>query len=362
MRQPELARTMRTLADDGPDAYYRGPIGAAIAERLQRAGGFMTADDVAAHAGAWVEPLRATVRGAEILEMPPPTQGVTALEALRIADGLDLGADGPDREHLLIEAMKLALADRDAYVGDPDAMTIAPESLLADDWIAARRGRDRSGARPPGRTRASTPQGGTIYMCTADRDGMLGEPHPVELLRRGLRAARRRVGDQPPQPGVRRSSSTTAIPNGIGAEQDAAAHVDPGAGVARRPALARVRERRAATARRRRTSSCSCACSSTATIRRRAITAPRFTIDPETRSRRDGGPLRSRMDRRPAPAAGTTSTSCPGYRHGPGIAHAIECREPGLPLPVPIRGPRAEPASSLVGGDPQARSLLNQAP
>ncbi len=55
--------------------------------------------------------------------MPPPTQGVTALEALRIVDGLDLGADGPDRQHLLIEAMKLAFADRDAYLGDPDAMT-----------------------------------------------------------------------------------------------------------------------------------------------------------------------------------------------------------------------------------------------
>ena len=57
----------------------------------------MTADDLAAHAGAWVEPLRATFADLESLEMPPPTQGVTALEALRIVDGLDLGADGPDR-------------------------------------------------------------------------------------------------------------------------------------------------------------------------------------------------------------------------------------------------------------------------
>ena len=72
----------------------------------------MTAADVAAHAGAWVEPLRAPFRDVEILEMPPPTQGLTALEALRIVDGLDLGVDGPDRQHLLIEAVKLALADR----------------------------------------------------------------------------------------------------------------------------------------------------------------------------------------------------------------------------------------------------------
>ncbi len=137
IRQPELARTIRTLADDGPDAFYRGPIGAAIAQRLQRAGGCMTEADLAAHRGAWVDPLRASFRDVEILEMPPPTQGITALEALRIADGLALGRDGPDRQHLLIEAVKLALSDRREYLGDPDAMTIDPERLLRDDWIGS---------------------------------------------------------------------------------------------------------------------------------------------------------------------------------------------------------------------------------
>src|SRR5438552_11048390 len=139
VRQAALARTLRTLADDGPSAYYRGPIGEAIAQRLQAAGGFMTAGDLAEHRGKWVEPLRATVRGTEILEMPPPTQGITALEALRIVDGLDLGRDGPDREHLLIEAMQLAFADRDAYLGDPDALRVTCDSILADEGVAARR-------------------------------------------------------------------------------------------------------------------------------------------------------------------------------------------------------------------------------
>src|SRR2546423_1533869 len=113
--------------------------GAAIAARIQEAGGFMTDADLAAHEGAWVEPLRAEVRGTEILEMPPPTQGMTALEALRIVDGFALDGDGPDREHLLIEAVKSALADRQAYLGDPDAMRVRPETILADDWIAHRR-------------------------------------------------------------------------------------------------------------------------------------------------------------------------------------------------------------------------------
>src|SRR5262249_34906174 len=66
IRQPELGRLIRTLAADGPDAYYRGPIADAIAARIQEAGGFMTAADIAAHAGAWVEPLRARFRDVEV--------------------------------------------------------------------------------------------------------------------------------------------------------------------------------------------------------------------------------------------------------------------------------------------------------
>ncbi len=183
IRQPELARTIRALAAEGPDVYYRGPIGAAIAARIQDEGGFMTEGDIAAHHGAWVEPLIAHVRGTEILEMPPPTQGITALEALRIVDGFDLGADGPDREHLLIEAVKSALADRGQYLGDPDTMRVAPEALLGDDWIADRRAGIESGKAQQFEPRPA-PDGGTIYMCTADRDGMM-----VSLIQSNFTAA-----------------------------------------------------------------------------------------------------------------------------------------------------------------------------
>jgi gamma-glutamyltranspeptidase/glutathione hydrolase len=170
--QPGLARTIATLRDDGPDAYYDGPIGAAIAETLQRHGGFMTAADVAAHTSAWVEPLHAPFGDVEVYELPPPTQGVTALEALRILDGYDLPPDGTDRHHLMLEAVKLALADRDAYVTDPDAMSIDPSSLLTDEWIDKRRGaidptRAAALRRQPG------PDGGTAYLCASDADGLL---------------------------------------------------------------------------------------------------------------------------------------------------------------------------------------------
>lgn len=170
--QPGLAKTIATLRDDGPDAYYCGPIGAAIADTIQRHGGLMTAADIAAHASAWVEPLHAPFGAVDVYELPPPTQGVSALEALRILDGFDLPPDGADRQHLMIEAVKLALADRDAYVTDPDAMTIDPSALIADEWIEKRRGAidPKHAVRLP---RQPGPDGGTAYMCASDRDGLL---------------------------------------------------------------------------------------------------------------------------------------------------------------------------------------------
>jgi gamma-glutamyltranspeptidase/glutathione hydrolase len=325
LRQPELARTIRTLAADGPDAYYRGPIGAAIAERIQHAGGCMTAADVAAHTGAWVDPLRANFRDAEILEMPPPTQGLTALEALRIADGLDLGTDGPDRQHLLIESIKLALADRRRYLGDPDAMTIPPERLLRDDWVAARRTEI-----DPRRARAATahvePDGGTIYMCAADRDGMM-----VSLIQSNFSGAGSglRVGEWGLNLHNRGSAFVLddAHPNGIGPNKMPLHTLIPalsmrdgtpwlvfgsegGHGQAQTHTQLMVRML------------------VDGDDPQRAISAPRFTIDP--------GTGRIAMEDLFDPAwiadlrgRGHDIDVVRGYRHGPGIAHAIEATGPG---------------------------------
>ena len=335
IRQPELARTIRRLADDGPDAYYRGPIGAAIAERLQRAGGAMTTADVAAHAGAWVEPLRAPVRGVEILEMPPPTQGVTALEALRIVDGLDLGADGPDRQHLLIEAVKLALADRRAYLGDPDAMPVAPERLLTDSWIASRRA-----AIDPDRASVATahaePDGGTIYMCAADRDGML-----VSLIQSNFSGAGSglRVGEW----GINLHNRGSAFvlddahPNGIGPGKMPLHTLIPAMSMRDgRPWLVFGSEGGHGQAQ-----------THTQLIVRmlvdrddpqRAISAPRFTIDPTTgriamEDHFDAAWIDDLRRR------GHEIDVVRGYRHGPGIAHAIQCTAPGY---LAASDPRAE--------------------
>jgi gamma-glutamyltranspeptidase/glutathione hydrolase len=325
LRQPELARTLRTLAEEGPDVYYRGRIGAAIAERLQRAGGFMATDDLAAHGGAWVEPLRATVRGTQVLELPPPTQGVAALEALRIAHGLDLGADGPDREHLLIEAMKLALADRDVHVGDPDAMTTPPETLLADDFVAERRARI-----DPARARQLaprlTPQGGTIYMNTADRDGLL-----VSLIQSNFFGAG--CGLRVDEWGINlhnRGSGFNLVdghPNAFGPKKMPLHTLIPGLALRDgRPWLVFGSEGGHGQAQ-----------THLQVLTRMlvdgadpqaAITAPRFTIDPESgrvaiEDRFDPGWI-DELRRR-----GHEIDVVPAHRHGPGIAHAIECLDPG---------------------------------
>lgn len=173
LRQPDLARTVATLAAAGPDAYYRGEIAEAIAGFVEEQGGLLRADDLAAHEGEWVAPLRAGFRDLEVLELPPPTQGITALEALRIADHLGSLPDDPlERQHLLIEVMKAALADRDAHVTDPEHMRLEPEALIADAWTAGRAaGLDRGRAGSPAGGREIP--GGTAYLCAADGDGML---------------------------------------------------------------------------------------------------------------------------------------------------------------------------------------------
>lgn len=170
--QEDLARTIETLASDGPDAYYRGPVAAEIAATLQRHGALMTTDDLAAHHGDWVDPISTTYRDRTIYGFPPNSQGLAALEALNIVEEMDLGApESAHRHHVLIEAMKCALADRDAYVTDPEHMTVDAASLASKQWAAERRAGISDRASSPVSGRAAV--GGTIYLCAADANGML---------------------------------------------------------------------------------------------------------------------------------------------------------------------------------------------
>jgi gamma-glutamyltranspeptidase/glutathione hydrolase len=320
VRQPELARLIRLLADDGPGAYYRGPVGEAIAARVQEAGGFMAADDVAGHKGAWVEPLRAPFRDVEVLEMPPPTQGVTALETMRIVDWFDLSAEGPARTHLLIEAMKSAFVDRQAYLGDPAHMPVAADTMLSEAWIARRRAEidlDRARSYAP----LPAADGGTIYMCTADRDGLL-----VSLIQSNFASAG--SGIRVHEWGINLHNRGSAFnlddghPNSIGPGRMPLHTLIPAMAMRDgRPWLVFGTEGGHGQAQTH----------LQLLVRtvvdgndpQRAISAPRFTIDPDSWriAIEDHMDAASIDDLR---ARGHDIEVVQGYRHGPGIAHAIE--------------------------------------
>ncbi|MBW3618619.1 MAG: gamma-glutamyltransferase family protein [Actinobacteria bacterium] len=172
--QEDHARALELVAADGPGAVYGGPIGERIVEVLQAGGSTMTLDDLRGHEVRTDEPLRGAFRDLEVLELAPPTQGVTALEALAVADALGPLSFGEVGRvtHLHVEAARAAMADRDRYVTDPAAMTVDPTALFAPS-----RARAIADAIDPERAApwpAVTPHpGGTAHVCAADRDGLL---------------------------------------------------------------------------------------------------------------------------------------------------------------------------------------------
>jgi len=173
LQLPALARTLRLIAEHGRDVFYQGEIARAIAAFLEREGGFVTYDDLAMHHGRWVEPLSIDYHGYTIYELPPPTQGVAALQALRLMAGLPLGTDPLDAltVHVQVEAKKLAFADRAAHLADPAFMRVDPRALLDDAYLDARRA-----LIDPRRARAvasSAASGDTIYLCAADGEGTI---------------------------------------------------------------------------------------------------------------------------------------------------------------------------------------------
>src|SRR2546425_9468387 len=141
-RQPNLARTLQLLAAEGKDAFYRGDIARRIVQFSQATGGFLTLEDLASHTTEWVEPLRTDYRGYSVLELPPNGQGITALMALNVLEGFNVGAleyGSAAYYHLLIEATKQAFADRNRYIADPTYATIPVAGLLSKAYSAARR-------------------------------------------------------------------------------------------------------------------------------------------------------------------------------------------------------------------------------
>jgi gamma-glutamyltranspeptidase / glutathione hydrolase len=141
-RNPGLARTLEAIARGGKSAYYEGEIAEAIVSVIKEAGGCMSAEDLASHTSTWEEPISVTYRGYRVFECPPNGQGITALIALNILEGLDLASSPSlsiERLHLMIEAMRLAFADASWYVADPAFANIPIQELLSKKYAETRR-------------------------------------------------------------------------------------------------------------------------------------------------------------------------------------------------------------------------------
>jgi gamma-glutamyltranspeptidase/glutathione hydrolase len=143
--QKDLARTLRRIAREGPRVFYRGALGQAIAAEVARRGGVLTAQDLEGYAPRLRDPLRGTYHGREVISFPPPSSGgVALLEMLNILEGYDLGALGAgssESVHRIAEAMKLAFADRAAYLGDTDFVDVPVARLVSKAYAAQQRAR-----------------------------------------------------------------------------------------------------------------------------------------------------------------------------------------------------------------------------
>jgi len=180
VRNPALAATLASLAADGLEAFDRGDLGARRARALAAAGCAIDADDLAGHASTWTEPIGVDYRGVTVTTHPPNSSGIVALEILAILARFEppgpeaFGPDGvtdPAWIHLVIEASKLAMADRDANLTDPQARDI-PVARLTDPAYAAELAARIDPGRAAGPVRSTNPPGGgTVYLATVDRDG-----------------------------------------------------------------------------------------------------------------------------------------------------------------------------------------------
>ena len=174
-RNPRLARTYRAIAADGRDVFYQGSIAEQIVAFSQANGGYFSLQDFADHQGEWVEPVSTNYRGYEVWELPPNGQGIAALEMLNILEAYDvakMGSHSADYLHLLVEAKKLAFADRAVFYADPAFADLPVAGLISKEYANQQRKRI-----DPNRAAVDVPAGNpilesgdTIYLSVVDKD------------------------------------------------------------------------------------------------------------------------------------------------------------------------------------------------
>jgi gamma-glutamyltranspeptidase/glutathione hydrolase len=177
-KNPDLARTLSIIAKDGRDAFYKGRIAHTMDAYFKRIGGDLRYADFANHHGEWVTPLSVNYRGYDVYELPPNGQGGAVLEMLQILKHYDLkkmGAGSADTLTAMLEAKRLAYEDLAKFYADPAFVKVPMKALISDRYADARRKLihldHANPAIGPGEPKLH--DGDTIYLTTADKDGMM---------------------------------------------------------------------------------------------------------------------------------------------------------------------------------------------
>jgi gamma-glutamyltranspeptidase / glutathione hydrolase len=199
-KNPALAKTLRSIGEKGRDAFYKGEIAEKIDKFMQENGGFLRKADFEKHTSTWINPVSTNYRGYDVFELPPNGQGIATLQILNILEGFDLksmGRNSAETLHVMVEAKKIAWADRAKFYADPAFAKIPLAGLLSKEYAAERRklidpnrtAKAVEAGVPPANATISQPtrlplqepvatpkrppldDGDTIYMCTADEEG-----------------------------------------------------------------------------------------------------------------------------------------------------------------------------------------------
>jgi len=174
-KNPLLAESYRMIARDGRDAFYKGEIAKRLVAFSEKKGGLLAMDDLTRHTSEWVDPVKTTYRGYDVWELPPPGQGIAALQMLNLLEPHDLKKLGPasaDFWHLMVEMKKLAYADRAKYYTDPHFGKVPVHELISKEYAAT-----RGKLFDPTKALQEIPAGDaklgkadTIYLCVVDKD------------------------------------------------------------------------------------------------------------------------------------------------------------------------------------------------
>jgi len=141
VRNPDLAASIKLIATDGVDAFYKGPIAREIVRQVTELGGVLSEEDFARHTTRWQDPISTTYRGNTVYEAPPNSSGHVLLQELNMAELYDIPSWGPDAAetiHVMVEAKRRAFADREAYMADPEFVDVPIEGLICKDFAGSR--------------------------------------------------------------------------------------------------------------------------------------------------------------------------------------------------------------------------------